>query len=802
MTSSLLVAMVLLGTPQHSNVYPGQLRGHPEKPGGPARVLPLLDTSVTADIAGIAARVTVVQTFKNPYNTPIEAVYTFPLRSGAAVDRMRMKIGDRIIEGEIKRAEEARRIYEAARAAGQAAALLDQERPNIFTQSVANIMPGEEVRIEISYVDVLEYKDGEFEFVFPMVVGPRNTMNALDPDKIFPPITPEGTRTGANIELSVFLDAGAPLQSVTSELHAIDVQRRGPGQFQVSLARKDEIPNRDFILRWRPEGEGLAESFITHAENGGGTFCLTIIPPKFVTDNIVSPREVIFVMDQSGSMTDFPIEKSKELTIAMIDKLRKDDTFNVVTFNTSVNLLWPEPVPNNRERVREAKQFVRGLTAGGGTNFLPPLTAALGSPPRDGRLRIVVFNSDGYVGDDFAILAMVRKNKRNGRLFTFGIGNAVNRFLIDGMSYEGRGDSEIVTLGMDAGPPIERFIKRTQSPILTDVTIMTSGGGITDVTPSEVPDLFDGAPLVIFGRYSTPGPAKIILGGQLGGRPWSRTIDVVLSVTGDSGDGITKAWARRKLDDMVRQDWMVAMETTRGGKTYESDNEPFTLFALTHGIMSQWTSFVAVEKRVVNIGGRQRTVRVPVEMAEGVSYDGIFGNSQIDTLLSFLLGQGRGGSPGVASSKRTRGGQGGGGFGGGGGGQGGVGQLSGTQGLLAKGITSVVYDPTTNSYIVVGTDGKIRRLDEVGFAELMMHEDGVAELKIHKDLLERKSGEMEVQVLVKEWPEGWKKLLKDAGFELEDSLEDLKVVFGTIDAKMLLELAKLDFVTEIRPLDQ
>ena len=214
---------------------------------------------------------------------------------------MSRKIGDRVSEGEIKRAEEARRIEEAARAAGQAAALLDQERPNIFTQSVANIMPGEEVRIEISYVDVLEYKDGEFQFVFPMVVGPRNTMNALDPDKIFPPITPEGTRTGANIELSVFLDAGAPLQSVTSELHAIDVQRRGPGQFQVSLARKDEIPNRDFILNWRPGGDGLQESFLPHATGGHGSFCLTILPPRQATAQQIWPREVVFVIDQSGS---------------------------------------------------------------------------------------------------------------------------------------------------------------------------------------------------------------------------------------------------------------------------------------------------------------------------------------------------------------------------------------------------------------------------------------------------------------------------------------------------------------------
>ncbi len=752
MFSSLIFALALTTGQQAAESAPGQLIGLPDKDGKPGVVMPLKGTVVTADVAGIAARVTLVQTFINPNRTPIEAVYTFPMAATAAVDRMRIKVGDRIVEGEIRRAEEARAIYDAAKAAGQTAALLDQERPNIFTQSVANIMPGAEVQVEISYVELLKYEEGEFEFTFPMVVGPRNTMNANDPTKIAPPITPKGTRTGQNISLTVRLNSGMSLQSIGSTLHAININKHGAGRYDVTLARKDEIPNRDFILKWKPAGTGVTEGLLTHAVDGQGTFCLTLIPPSADVEQFATSREVVFVMDQSGSQSGFPLEKSKELTTAMIDKLRPGDVFNVVTFTTGVNRLWPEPRPNTPANVAQAKQFVSGLNAGGGTNFVPPLNATMSVPPVDGRLKLIVFNTDGFVGDDFDILQLVQNNRLNARLFTFGIGNSVNRFLIDGMSQEGRGASEIVTLASDVGGAIERFLKRTQTPVLTDVQIETEGGDIEEVTPDVVPDLFSNAPLVVFGRYHKAGPAKIHLSGNLGGQAWTRTIEIDLPANGSGSDGITKVWARKRLDDMVRKDWMVAAQSTRNGKQVTRDVEPFVQFALANGIMSQWTSFVAVEKRVVNIGGKMRTIAVPVEMADGVSY----GDMEMKRMRGNFAGMSGGGGAGYG------------------------------------GASVAASNPPATTGLAMKSDAKSGEVDKA-------MKDANPALKIHKSL-KGKTGRLEVQILVRDWPADWKKQLEAAGLKVDGDAKDLKVVFGSLDAKALEALSKLTFVDEIRPL--
>ena len=455
-------------------------------------------------------------------------------------------------------------------------------------------------------------------------------------------------------------------------------------------------------------------------------------------------------------------------------------------------------MPNTMARVREAKQFVRGLTAGGGTNFIPPLTATLTDQPRDGRLKMVVFNSDGYVGDDFDILNLVRKHRRNARLFTFGIGNSVNRFLIENMGAEGRGASEIVTLGDDADAAAKRFVERTRSPVLTDIQVRVEGGDVHDLTPEHVPDMFSQGPLVIFGRYDKPGPAKIKLAGRLGGRPWSRTIDVVFPASGDSGEGVTKAWARQRMDDMVRKNWLVAADSVRNKKTSETDPEPIILFALEHGLMSQWTSFVAVEKRVVNVGGVQKTIEVPVAMAQGVTMAEKYfrlgpGRASGISFTNTLSGYAVTGTTRPLRNDRKSAGAGAAAVGGRGGGAttGGGGTGGGTTG---GGIAAKGRNLRGN---VTGLAG----------ADTFMLREAIADpvvdpkTKLDQSLLALKSGWVEVEVHVEDWSQDLQSLLNKAGLIDQTADQDTKVVTGTVRVKDLIRLAKLLYVNKIKPLD-
>ncbi|RYG70553.1 hypothetical protein EON77_13830, partial [bacterium] len=318
--------------------------------------MPLERTSVRADIAGMGARVTLVQTFVNPSPRPIEAIYTFPLPQSAAVDRMRIRLGSRLIEGEIKRRDEARRMYTEAKDRGQAAALLDQETGDVFTQSVANVAPGGKIEVEISYVQMLRFEGGEFEFAFPMVVGPRYLgAKTEDPEKLSPPRVRPGQRSGQSIDLRATIHGGAPILSVDSVLHKVTTTRRDPRTVEVALARADEIPNRDFILHYRTATTEVQESLLTHWDpKTGGHFALVLAPPARVEPQARAPKEIVFVMDQSGSQSGFPIEKSKELTLRLLDTLGPDDRFNVLGFSNEVNPLWPGPRMVTPENVARA----------------------------------------------------------------------------------------------------------------------------------------------------------------------------------------------------------------------------------------------------------------------------------------------------------------------------------------------------------------------------------------------------------------------------------------------------------------
>ncbi len=665
---------------------PGQLT-IVDKKGNTVGLCALKHTDVLADIAGYVSRVTVTQEFSNPSTTPAEAVYTFPLPGDAAVDDMTMVIGKRIVRGQIMKREEAREVYEAAKNAGQAASLLDQERPNIFTQSVANIMPGENVKIVISYVNLLKYQEGKYEFVFPMVVGPRfvptggytspgkrgepsaqqspdvdpgKTPVVLDSHKITPPITPQSTRAGHDISVRVNLDAGIPIQQVASTLHAVTIRRIGRTRAEISLKDQATLPNKDFILKYTAAGSEIQSGILTHALLQGGVagrleearmtngyFTLILQPPAAPPQQMVSSKEMVFVIDQTGSQSGWPIAKAKETMRYCIKNMNPGDTFQLLAFNTSVYPCFDAPVPANQETVAKALKFLEPIEGNGGTDILKAVDYALRIPDDPERLRIICYMTDGYVGNDVQIIDYVKKYRGRARMFPFGIGNSVNRFLIDGMAREGRGAAEYVTIDMNAGAVMgtsreltgkaladakdvaARFYQRIASPVLLDPQIEWNGLPVEDVYPKNIPDVFSSGPIIVKGRYTHGAEGDVTIRGILRGKPWSQTIHVQLPALKQDAAAIQTLWARDKIEDLQSQDWLGAQL----GKPDPAIKDQIVNTALEHRLMSQYTSFVAVEEKVVNIGGKQRTVDVPVEMPEGVSYGGIFGESEKEVKL-------------------------------------------------------------------------------------------------------------------------------------------------------------------------
>jgi Ca-activated chloride channel family protein len=609
----------------------------PEK--GVVGECPLKRTDVKAEVSGFLARVIVTQQFENPFKDKIEAVYTFPLPQNAAVDDMTMRVGGRTVRGRIKPRDEARAIYDAARAAGNVASLLDQERPNIFTQSVANIMPGEKVDITISYVETLKYEEGTYEFVFPMVVGPRyipgqvtgkqaggwspDTTQVPDASRITPPVAPKGTRAGHDISLEIALDAGVPIESIKSTQHEVELEKLTAHSAFVRLKNSAVIPNKDFILRYDVSGRRIEDAVITHSSDRGGFFTMILQPPDRVTAEDVTPKELVFVLDTSGSMGGFPIEKAKEAMKHALDGLYPQDTFNLITFAGDTHVLLPDPVPATPENMRKAQEFLASRSGGGGTEMMKAIRTALDPSDSQQHIRIVCFMTDGYVGNDMEIVSEIQKHP-NARVFSFGIGSSVNRFLLDKMAEHGRGEVEYVSLQDDGSAAAKRFHERIRSPLLTDISVDWGGFQTGEIYPKRIPDLFSAKPVVLYGRYTGGGRGVIKLKGRMSGRDIVRDIPVELPQTQPRHDVVATLWARARVDELMSQDYAGIQQ----GNPVADVKEQITNLGIEFRLMTQFTSFVAVEEMIVTDGGEPRRVEVPVEMPEGVSHEGVFGKEK------------------------------------------------------------------------------------------------------------------------------------------------------------------------------
>jgi len=603
--------------------------------------MPLVHTEVNAEISGFVADVEVSQVFSNPFDEPIEAQYLFPLPDNAAVDAMEFTVGDRTIVGEIRKREEARAIYEAARDAGKTASLLDQQRPNVFHQSVANILPGDAVEVTIHFVQTLDYDDGGYEWAYPMVVGPRfipqQGTGARDPvedaRRLEGPYSSK--RTGNDIDVRVSVDAGVPIWDIRSPSHAIDMERPEEQSATLQLKSRDRIPNKDFVLRYEVAGEQPEAALLTHSTDEGGYFLLMIQPQadEHLRPETVTPKEMVFVVDTSCSMSGLPLDKAKDLMSLAIAEMNPQDRFMILDFDDTVSALSPMPLPNSPANRRRGEAFVRSFQGSGGTHMLQGIQASLDLPEDPNLLRTVLFLTDGYIGNETQILSAIEQRLGRSRLFSLGIGSSTNRYLLERMAKVGRGHAQYLRPDEDGDEAVEAFYERIRNPVLTDIEIQWEGVDVVDVYPDPIPDLFAGQPVVLVGRYEKPGTGLVRLSGRVRGEEHVQEIPVVFPSVQEEHSALASLWARTAIEDLETRQY-------RGNR--ESIRKEVTQLALRYDLVSPYTSFVAVEERIVNENGSPRTLRIPLEGPEFVDLAATLGHANAGAFPPALRGQGQG----------------------------------------------------------------------------------------------------------------------------------------------------------------
>lgn len=778
--------------PPEDDVTQGNLRALDDE-GRPLGDCPLEHTDVESWISGQVAQVLVTQRFTNPFEDKIEAVYTFPLGANAAVSDMTMKIGERVIRGKIKRREEAREIYEAAKAQGHVASLLDEERPNIFTQFVANIEPGKSIEIQITYTESLKYEDGLYSFVFPMVVGPRyipagqefvpasygglsgRSEPVPDAERITPPVTPEGTRAGHDISVAVHVDAGAEIRSLTSKQHGITTEwGEDRSRAYVELAAKKVIPNKDFVLEFSTASPRIEDAVLIHTDSRGGFFTLILQPPDKVRPKDIVPREIVFVLDTSGSMRGFPLDISKSIMHRTIRELRPDDSFNLVTFAGKTSVLWNEPRANTEANRAEALAFLESLSGRGGTEMMKAVDTALGGWHDPEKVRIVAFLTDGYIGNDMQVIDAIRKYSGTTRVFSFGIGTSVNRYLLDGMARAGRGEAEYALSAGTAEKVATKFYDRIDAPVLTDIEI--DWGELAEVVetgeiyPTLIPDLFSVKPVVVKGRYRTARDRRgeITLRGKTAAGPFERSVKVTLEAEADPNPALASLWARAKVENLMDRD-LLGMQR---GQPDPGIKEAIVGVGLEYRLLTKYTSFVAVQEEVVTEGGQPRTVEVPVEMPEGVSYEGVFGEGHGRAGGVQLYGQASSIAPQGLSKMARR-------------------SSPGPVAFSAPATADVSGDAAEPREEFVSDRIAAMKLAEAlqGLAERLDHNGNYT-----SSTLKVKNGKLEVALYLQRIDRAVLKKLSDLGFVKTGEKTDKKLVTGTIAVDKLDDITRLSEV--------
>lgn len=610
--------------------------------GGKYIQAPLEASDVKIEVTGLTARTRVTQSFYNPTDGWLEGVYVFPLPEDSAVDTLKMQIGERFIEGTIKERKEAKRIYEAAKAEGKKASLLEQERPNIFTNSVANIGPGELVIIQLEYQQGLKLEAGEVRLRFPMVVAPRFNpatqiqMVSLDPggfsssndpvpdrERITPPVidprtVPEGIINNP-VSLDITLRAGFPLDTVESTFHSIVQKSENKETVSVSLANGDIPADRDFELIWKAKpGKAPTAALFKETYNGEDYLYALLTPPVSLEKTKSVPREVIFVIDNSGSMGGTSIRQARTSLALALDRLQPTDRFNVVRFDDTMETVFPGPVAADRENIGTARKFVEGLEANGGTVMLPALRAALYDPTPNvtSSLRQVIFLTDGAIGNEDQLFAEIGQNLGRSRLFTVGIGSAPNSHFMTRAAAIGRGTFTHIGNLAQVSTRMSELFAKLETPVLTSLKANFPRGSDIEAWPNPLPDLYAGEPVLLTAKLGK-AKGKLVIEGLFEGKRWAVGLKMK---DAQPGTGIAKIWARRKI---------TSVEQSRfEGRPHEEIESLVLKTALDYGLVSRLTSLVAVDVTKSRPDGEPlNSADVPVNFPHGWDFEKVFGET-------------------------------------------------------------------------------------------------------------------------------------------------------------------------------
>lgn len=599
---------------------------------GAAEAMPAvrLGTDVAVKVSGPTARVTVTQAFRNTSSEWMEATYLYPLPDDGAVDALKMVVGDRIFVGRIKPREEARQIYETALENGQKAGLVEEARANLFRNRVANVGPGETVLIQVEFQAPVREVDGTYSLRLPLVAGmryvpPHSLVDAngqldraavADAADVSAPLAHPSLGRGLNpVSITVELAPGFAPSAIESPYHEVKVVETGPESRRVTLAAGTVPAERDFELRWKASGSAPALALFRERHQGLDYIMATITPPSAGPEGRVPPREMVFVIDNSGSMAGESMKAARESLVYALRTLRPQDRFNVIRFDDTMTELFERPVAASAEKVAIARRFAEGLDANGGTEMLPALQAALVDDRGGSGLRQVVFLTDGGLSNEAEMMAEIARNRGRSTVFMVGIGSAPNTFLMRRLAEAGRGTFTHIGMAAESDERMQALLNRLTAPVARELTVTVDGARL-ELAPSDLPDLYVGEPLVLLGRGRNLAGATVTVSGTLAGARWSRSLRID---DARQSEAVPKLWASRRIADVEAQRWSGELE-------HELADAAIEELGMSFHLVTTRTSLVAVDETPSRPRGVPLTrEELPLLLPAGWDFDVLFG---------------------------------------------------------------------------------------------------------------------------------------------------------------------------------